>query len=38
MGVCWVIFSMENSGKSISIFHKNLGKGDNIWKKIHCLR
>ena len=33
-----VIFSMENSGKGISVFHKNSGKSDNIWKKFHCLR
>ena len=33
-----VIFSMENSGKGILIFHKISGKGDNIWKKFHCLR
>ena len=33
-----VIFSRENSGKGISIFHKNSGKGDNIWRKFHCLR
>ena len=27
-----VIFSMENSGKDISIFHKNSENGDSIWK------
>ena len=33
-----VIFSMENFEKGIAIFHKNAGKGENIWKKFHCLR